>query len=148
MATATVSTLRVGAPRLCLVSFAHRVYDTTDFVDRHPGGADLMQRYHGKDATKVFDAFPHSPMAHDLMRDQMLRFDAIAHVGRYGAPSYARTVLPRPWSALRDVEDACKASAASVTASTAQALSEISRQGHMLPLMLAIATIPVVMACM
>ena len=108
IAEATVSALRSHAPALCLVAFAQRVYDTTDFVPRHPGGSHLMQNYHGKDATAVFDAFPHSPHAHDLMRDEMLRFDGIAHVGRYGAPFRARHALAPRWSSqlvdeLRDV---------------------------------------------
>ena len=105
IAEAAVSTLRPSAPALCLVAFAQRVYDTTDFVQRHPGGPELMQNYHGKDATRVFDAFPHSPHAHDLMRDEMLRFDGIAHVGRFGAPFRARHALAPSWSVGRELRD-------------------------------------------
>jgi hypothetical protein len=61
-----------------------------------------MQRHHGADATPIFDAFPHSSYAHELMRDQMLRFDAIAAVGRCGAPAFAWHVVPRAWTPARE----------------------------------------------
>ena len=53
MATAAVEVLKCSSPQLCLISFANRAYDTTDFVERHPGGSDHMQRYHGQDATPI-----------------------------------------------------------------------------------------------
>lgn len=102
VATAAVATLSERRPRLCFVSFAQRAYDTTDFVDDHPGGSYHMQRHHGADATPIFDAFPHSSYAHELMRDQMLRFDAIAAVGRCGAPAFAWHVVPRAWTPARE----------------------------------------------
>lgn len=98
VATASVQILAGLAPELCLVSFAGRAYDTTDFVDLHPGGSHLMQQYHGTDATPIFDSLPHSQYAHDLMRDKMLRFDALAFVGRYGAPAAARHTLHKTWT--------------------------------------------------
>lgn len=93
VARAAVSILSKLAPRLCLLSFDQRAYDTTEFVQRHPGGAYHMQRHHGRDATHIFDAFPHSHIAHDMMEKDFLRFDAIAFVGRFGAPFLARTAL-------------------------------------------------------
>lgn len=184
MATAAVEVLKCSSPQLCLISFASRAYDTTDFVERHPGGSDHMQRYHGQDATPIcapaacpsstlhslahylatpdrlysflpltaprldsmparpsVDAFQHSPRAHDMMQREMLRFDAIAHVGRFGAPRTARHVLPLSWSLSRDVEDACKASAAAVYTSTAHSLSEMSRHGRLIHLVLLLATL-------
>eukprot|EP00322_Chrysochromulina_rotalis_P006198 CAMPEP_0115850588 /NCGR_PEP_ID=MMETSP0287-20121206/12042_1 /TAXON_ID=412157 /ORGANISM="Chrysochromulina rotalis, Strain UIO044" /LENGTH=278 /DNA_ID=CAMNT_0003304591 /DNA_START=21 /DNA_END=857 /DNA_ORIENTATION=- len=105
VATAAVAVLKQEAPQLCLVSLAQRAYDTTDFVHSHPGGAHHMLAHHGADATSVFDVFPHSMYAHDLMRDHMLRFDAVEYVGRYGAPAFARNSVPhRAWSVRREVK--------------------------------------------
>lgn len=103
VAPAAVGILSQLAPRLCLVSLESRAYDTTDFVEHHPGGSHLMQQHHGKDTTTIFEAFPHSSYAHDMMQHKMLRFDGVAHVGRYGAPLVASLHLPRTWSrALMD----------------------------------------------
>ena len=60
LAEATVAVLSKSAPEYCFVSFAGRAYDTTDFVERHPGGSELMQEHHGQDATPIFNAFPHT----------------------------------------------------------------------------------------
>ena len=105
VATAVVIVLASKAPRLCFISLAQRIYDTTDFVDDHPGGSHHMQRHHGADASPIFEAFPHSPYAHDLMRDSMLRFDAIAFVGRCGAPHLACDALPKTWTVTREAAE-------------------------------------------
>jgi len=102
---AAAAVLKPKAPELCFLSFAQRAYDTTDFVSSHPGGSHHMQRYHGADATKIFDAFPHSRYAHNLMEEKMLRFDAIAYVGRYGAPAFASDCVPQSWSWSREAAD-------------------------------------------
>lgn len=48
----------VAAP--CLFLYKGGVYDATEFVDAHPGGAQLMVDYHGKDVTTVFhDEYDH-----------------------------------------------------------------------------------------
>ncbi|XP_055911490.1 cytochrome b5 [Eupeodes corollae] len=36
------------------------VYDVTDFIDKHPGGGELITEYAGKDATKAFNQAGHS----------------------------------------------------------------------------------------
>ncbi|KAG5890799.1 hypothetical protein JTB14_007193 [Gonioctena quinquepunctata] len=36
------------------------VYDVTDYLDDHPGGAELITEWAGKDGTKEFDDFGHS----------------------------------------------------------------------------------------
>ena len=102
VATAAVALLAPHTPRLCLISFAQRAYDTTDFVHHHPGGAYHMKRHHGKDATPIFDAFAHSVYAHDMMRNDFLRFDAIAFVGRYGAPHFALAAVAPIWTMRRE----------------------------------------------
>jgi len=102
IATAAAAALKEKAPTLCFISFAWRAYDTTDFVEQHPGGPQHMQRHHGRDATPIFNAFPHSPYAHNLMLTRMLRFDAVEHAGRYGAPAFARQALPRSWGLVHE----------------------------------------------
>lgn len=39
----------------CWVVIHDKAYDVTDFVDQHPGGAQVILKYAGKDATKAFD---------------------------------------------------------------------------------------------
>ncbi|CAK7198834.1 hypothetical protein SEUCBS139899_001501 [Sporothrix eucalyptigena] len=39
----------------CWVIVAGRVYDVTDFLDEHPGGAQSILRFAGRDATEEFD---------------------------------------------------------------------------------------------
>ncbi len=52
--------------RRCIVD--GKVYDLTDFADEHPGGAELVHKYAGKDATKEFtDAHPVSIIRATLM---------------------------------------------------------------------------------
>jgi L-lactate dehydrogenase (cytochrome) len=39
----------------CWVIVHNKAYDVTDYIDRHPGGADAILRYAGKDATEEYD---------------------------------------------------------------------------------------------
>lgn len=39
----------------CWVLLYDQVYDVTDFLDQHPGGANAILRYAGRDATSVYD---------------------------------------------------------------------------------------------
>jgi hypothetical protein len=41
----------------CLVTIDNMVYDCTGFKEHHPGGDEIMMKYHNKDATEVFHAF-------------------------------------------------------------------------------------------
>lgn len=110
VAQATVSVLAAmppsaspdGSPPLCFVSLDRRAYDTSDFAARHPGGEMLMRDHHGADVSAIFDAFPHSMHAHDMMRAHMLRFDAVEQIGAPGAPSFAREAAPLSWSIVRE----------------------------------------------
>lgn len=41
----------------CIITIEDKVYDCTGFKDFHPGGDEIMMKYHNKDATEVFHAF-------------------------------------------------------------------------------------------
>ena len=51
----------------CWIVVFDRVYDVTDFVDEHPGGAFIMQEHFGRDATLVFRGSRHGPDAYDML---------------------------------------------------------------------------------
>jgi len=33
----------------------HHYFDVTDYADQHPGGRRILEKYHGKDATRAFE---------------------------------------------------------------------------------------------
>jgi hypothetical protein len=41
----------------CIITIDDKVYDCTVFKEHHPGGDEIMMKYHNKDATEVFHAF-------------------------------------------------------------------------------------------
>lgn len=104
LATAAVEAVAMANPSRILLSLDRRAYDVTEFADKHPGGAQNMRDYSGMDAGEVFAVFAHSPTAHDMMRKEFLRFDAVACVGRHGAPRCARSAAGGTvdWSFTRE----------------------------------------------
>ncbi|KAE8371081.1 hypothetical protein BDV26DRAFT_303236 [Aspergillus bertholletiae] len=52
-----------------LVAIAGSIYDVSGFLDKHPGGEQLLRSACGKDATAMFHggSFDHSPAASDLL---------------------------------------------------------------------------------
>lgn len=36
-----------------IISFEKIRYDVTPYLDKHPGGAEALRRFHGRDATEV-----------------------------------------------------------------------------------------------
>ncbi|KAI8592359.1 cytochrome b5-like heme/steroid binding domain-containing protein [Geranomyces variabilis] len=45
-----------------------KVYDTTRFLDEHPGGEEVMVEVGGQDATEAFEEIGHSDDARDLLK--------------------------------------------------------------------------------
>lgn len=45
------------------------VYDVTKYKEEHPGGAELIEEYAGRDATSGFDDFGHSSEAKRMLKD-------------------------------------------------------------------------------
>lgn len=65
---------------------AGRVYDVTEFVHEHPGGAKVLRGYGGMDATRAYDQVGHSR-----------RPDVDAHLPRYEIGALRRLDLGREW---------------------------------------------------
>ncbi|XP_018574981.1 cytochrome b5-like [Anoplophora glabripennis] len=47
----------------CWIIIYDRIYDVTDFLQEHPGGADILLDYAGRDATVAFRGSGHSSHA-------------------------------------------------------------------------------------
>ncbi|XP_023016114.1 cytochrome b5 [Leptinotarsa decemlineata] len=47
----------------CWIIIYDRVYDVTDFLDEHPGGADLLLEFAGREASSAFRGSGHSSQA-------------------------------------------------------------------------------------
>jgi 4-hydroxysphinganine ceramide fatty acyl 2-hydroxylase len=61
----------------CYVTLGKNVYDVTDFVDSHPGGADLIMEYAGKDIADILrdeTSHPHSETAYEVLDDSLVGF--------------------------------------------------------------------------
>ncbi|KAI5778292.1 FMN-dependent dehydrogenase-domain-containing protein [Geopyxis carbonaria] len=57
----------------CWVIIHNNVYDVTDFLDEHPGGANIILRYGGKDATEEYDpVHPPGTLEEELKPSQIL----------------------------------------------------------------------------
>lgn len=46
-----------------------KVYNLSDFVDIHPGGSFIIEKYYGKDATEDFENVCHSDRAIRMMEE-------------------------------------------------------------------------------
>lgn len=56
----------------CYITIGTYVYDVTDFLQAHPGGADLILQYAGKDVEKIMkdsDSHEHSESAYDIVQE-------------------------------------------------------------------------------
>ena len=60
----------------CWVAIRGNVYDVTSYLDEHPGGADLILNYCGKDATSAFNnkggGGKHSARAEALLENYLV----------------------------------------------------------------------------
>ncbi|KAH8886580.1 oxidoreductase [Thozetella sp. PMI_491] len=82
----------------CWVIINDHVYDVTEFVDEHPGGANVILRYAGKDATEAFEPLhPSDTLERHLQPSQMLG----PVTGLSATKSDAKTSEPIETSALQ-----------------------------------------------
>ena len=59
----------------CYVTAGARVYDVTAFLDSHPGGADLILEYGGKDVSGIMKdetSHSHSDAAYDIFNESLI----------------------------------------------------------------------------
>ncbi|KAL2020772.1 hypothetical protein VTK56DRAFT_7970 [Thermocarpiscus australiensis] len=71
-----------NSKKSCFVTLGRNVYDVTDFVDSHPGGADLVLEYAGKDITDILkdeSSHAHSEAAYEVLDDSLVGFLASAN---------------------------------------------------------------------
>ncbi|KAI0205702.1 inositolphosphorylceramide-B C-26 hydroxylase [Astrocystis sublimbata] len=69
-----------NSTKSCYVTIGSKVYDVTDFLDAHPGGADLVLDYAGKDVGAILkdeDSHAHSEAAYEVLDDALVGFVAI-----------------------------------------------------------------------
>ncbi|KAL8407734.1 hypothetical protein RB594_006538 [Gaeumannomyces avenae] len=63
----------------CYVTIGQNVYDVTDFLESHPGGADLVLEYGGKDVAAILkdeDSHRHSDAAYEILEESLVGFVA------------------------------------------------------------------------
>lgn len=61
----------------CYVTLGKNVYDVSDFLDSHPGGAELILEYAGKDVTDILkdeSSHSHSETAYDVLDESLVGF--------------------------------------------------------------------------
>jgi len=59
-----------------VVQYEGKYYEVGEFLDKHPGGAPALERYNGRDITKVFDAIGHSLEARRIMEKYKVNHSA------------------------------------------------------------------------
>src|SRR5580692_11037780 len=71
LATFTPADLTADRQR-CLVTQDNRVYDVTSFLPDHPGGADLIETFRGKDVKDIMAndvSHAHSDAAFEMLQE-------------------------------------------------------------------------------
>lgn len=66
-----------NSKKSCYVTIGSNVYDVTDFAQDHPGGADLVYDYAGKDIDAILrdpTSHPHSEAAYEVLDDSLVGF--------------------------------------------------------------------------
>jgi 4-hydroxysphinganine ceramide fatty acyl 2-hydroxylase len=65
----------LASPNKCLVTLDNRVYDVSQFLPDHPGGADLIAPYRGKDVSAIMSditSHEHSESAYEMLQDYVV----------------------------------------------------------------------------
>lgn len=87
----------------CYVTIGSEVYDVTALLEDHPGGADLILQYGGKDVAKIMDdeiSHKHPEAAYEILQENLVGFTANEAVLKLAAKSqHPEDLLPLPPSA-------------------------------------------------
>ncbi|KAJ8609337.1 hypothetical protein CTAYLR_009124 [Chrysophaeum taylorii] len=68
-----------------IVVIGDKRVNVTEYAREHPGGAEVLRRFHGKNATKAFEAARHSKHAHDLVQRLSLSSSSSSSSSSFGA---------------------------------------------------------------
>ena len=84
----------------CYVTIGTKVYDVTEFLDGHPGGADLILQYGGKDVGAIMrdeSSHFHTENAYDILEENLQGFVATNKILKTAAESnQPQNILPLP----------------------------------------------------
>ena len=84
----------------CYVTIGTKVYDVTSFLDDHPGGADLVLEYGGKDVKEIMVdeiSHTHSEAAYEILDDHLIGFVATEKIVDAATKSgHPENIVPLP----------------------------------------------------
>ncbi|KAF2756995.1 fatty acid hydroxylase [Pseudovirgaria hyperparasitica] len=84
----------------CYVTIGTKVFDVTDFLNDHPGGADLVLEYGGRDVKAIMEdeaSHTHSEAAYEVLEDCLVGFVATEKVLSAAAKSqHPDEIVPLP----------------------------------------------------
>jgi 4-hydroxysphinganine ceramide fatty acyl 2-hydroxylase len=87
----------------CYVTIDDNVYDVTNFLQEHPGGAELILQYGGKDVKRIMDdeiSHTHSEAAYEILRHNLIGFAVTEPTLKFAAASPCPDdILPLPANA-------------------------------------------------
>ncbi|KAI0136792.1 inositolphosphorylceramide-B C-26 hydroxylase [Xylariales sp. AK1849] len=66
-----------NSEKSCYVTIGTNIYDVTDFLEAHPGGAGLVLEYAGKDVATILkdeDSHTHSESAYEILEESLVGF--------------------------------------------------------------------------
>jgi 4-hydroxysphinganine ceramide fatty acyl 2-hydroxylase len=66
-----------NSSKSCYVTIGERVFDVTDFIQDHPGGADLILEYAGKDVKSIMEdevSHLHTEAAYEILEESLVGF--------------------------------------------------------------------------
>ena len=95
----------------CYVTIGTKVYDITQFLDAHPGGADLILEYGGKDVTSIMKdeiSHTHTESAYEMLDEHLIGFVVTEPVLKTVAQStqpHEIVPLPPTKAGMEELED-------------------------------------------
>ncbi|KAI9893291.1 MAG: fatty acid alpha-hydroxylase [Vezdaea aestivalis] len=116
----------------CFVSIGTQVYDITPFLDDHPGGADLILDYGGKDVKEIMGdelSHNHSEAAYEILEEHLVGFiprDILMKAAPKSSEPHTPLYPPRNEAGLQDPQANGKLVYESTGMSSAEDLSIVT----------------------